>query len=90
MQAAKENLVRKQYLISSEQIKKLEVLAEEKGTSSGEIVRSAIDAYDPHGTTIDSEELMELVAIRLKEAITSTQQANAKVSETLERLSKNG
>ena len=76
------NFVRKQFLISESNIKKLERLAAEKSTSAADIVRLAIDAYDP-SEDIEMPELMELVEMRLKEAIESTKQASKKVSETL-------
>ena len=89
MQAAQESegLVRKQFLVSANNIKKLQSLAKARKTSAAEIVRLAIDAYEPHGAgNLDSEELMQLVSTRLKEAIESTQKANLKVTETLVQL----
>ena len=89
MNAAQESegLVRKQFLVSANNIKKLQSLAKARKTSAAEIVRLAIDAYEPHGAgNLDSEELMQLVSTRLKEAIESTQKANLKVTETLVQL----
>ena len=86
-----EKLVRKQFLISPSQIEKLNRLARNEGTSVAEMVRQAIDTYNPDATAIvdlDAPELMELVSQRLKEAITSTQKANRAVSNTLKKLSK--
>ena len=58
MQTAQTNLIRKQFLISESQIEKLDRLvkstkAQGKKTSAAEMVRNAIDAYDPDGTTND-------------------------------------
>jgi len=81
------NLVRKQYLISQRNIQKLEALASTQGTSAAEIVRQAIDAYDPHGAgDLDAPELMELVHQTLEDAITTTRRANRKVSKVLKVL----
>ena len=81
------NLVRKQFLISSKQLQKLSDLSASKGKSEAEIVRLAIDAYNPDISDIDSvPELLELVDLRLKEAILSTQQAGKVVSDTLNQL----
>ncbi len=86
-----EKLVRKQFLISPSQVEKLNRLAKDEGTSVAEMVRVAIDAYDPDMAVIadlDAPELIELVSQRLKEAITSTQKANRVLSNTLKKLSK--
>jgi predicted DNA-binding protein len=86
-----EKLVRKQFLISPGQIQKLDRLAKDEGTSAAEIVRNAIDTYDPNMAPfveLDAPELMELVSTRLKEAIASTQKANRTIDKTLKKLSK--
>ena len=86
-----ERLVRKQFLISPSQIKKLDRLAKDEGTSVAEIVRTAIDAYDPNIADFNDlgpPDLMELVSTRLKEAIASTRKANRTIDKTLKKLSK--
>ncbi len=90
MRTTQETLFRKQYLVTEEQIKKIERLAKAEGTSATEMVRQAIDAYDPdtQADSMDMAELIDLVHSRLKEAIQSTQEATRTVSETLEKLSK--
>ena len=85
-----EKLVRKQFLISPSQVEKLNRLARDEGTSVAQMVRQAIDTYNPDTAAIadlDASELMELASERLKEAITSTQKANRAVSNTLKKLS---
>jgi len=82
-----EKLIRKQFLVSSRQAKKLSSLAAVEGKSEAEIVRSAIDAFEPAGLSgTDAAELMDLVSQRLKEAVESTQQANQMVFNTLQEL----
>jgi len=86
-----EKLVRKQFLISPSQVKKLNRLARDEGTSVAEMVRVAIDSYNPDTAAIadlDAPELMELVSKRLKEAIASTKKANRTIEKTLKKLSK--
>ncbi len=84
---AQENLIRKQFLVSRSQISKLEQLANAKGTSAAEIVRLAIDAFDPDSMdAMNSDDLMELVSSQLKEAINSTREANEQVSKTLKLM----
>ena len=86
-----EKLVRKQFLISPSQIKKLDRIARNEGTSVAEIVRVAIDNYNPDNAPfadLNAPELMDLLSTRLKEAIASTQKANRKIDSTLKKLSK--
>ncbi len=81
------NLVRKQFLVSESNIEKLKLVASAQGSSVTEVVRKAIDAYDPTGAeTMEAPELMELVSEKLKEAIKSTKHANAVVSKTLKSI----
>lgn len=81
------NLIRKQFLVSTSQVEKLSSLSASEGKSEAEIVRLAIDAFDPkREEAIDAPELMALVSQRLKEAIRSTQQANNVVSSALKTL----
>ena len=85
---ASQNLVRKQYLMSNEQISKVDRLAKKTGASSAQIVRLAVEAYDPERirNEPDDTELMELVSARLKEAIKDTQQTRIKLEQTLQKL----
>ncbi len=83
-----QNLIRKQYLMSDENINKVDRLARQSGTSSAQIVRLAVDAYDPDGelNAINDSELMDLVASRLKEAIRETRRTRKKLDKTLTSL----
>ena len=86
---AQQNLIRKQFLVSPSQVTKLEQLASAKGTSAAEIVRLAIDAFElDDADTMNTDDLMELVACQLKEAICATQQANKAVAHSLQQLNK--
>lgn len=86
MQAA-QALVRKQYLVTEKNVKKLERIAKTKGTSATEIVRQAIDAFDPESfNSVGESELMDLVSARLKEAITDTRATRRRLSKTLSKL----
>jgi len=83
-----EKLVRKQFLISPSQVKKLNRLARNEGTSVAEMVRLSIDSYNPDAAAFDdlgARELMELVSKRLKEAIASTQKANRAIDKALKK-----
>ena len=86
MQAA-ENLVRKQYLIAPRQIEKLQVLAKKQKTSAAEIVRMAIDAFNPDvPAELNESELFDLVSARVKEAIADTAATRKRLNKTLALL----
>jgi len=83
MQAA-ENLVRKQYLIAPHQVDKLKVLASKQKTSAAEIVRMAIDAFNPDvPAELNESELFDLVSARVKEAIEDTATTRKRLKKTL-------
>ena len=85
--AAHGDLIRKQYLVSKSNVEKLEAIAATRGTSVTEVVRQAIDAYDPEGAAaIDAPDLMEVVASRLKEALKATRRANKRVNDAMAAL----
>lgn len=84
-----EKLVRKQFLISPSQIKKLDRIARNEGTSIAAIVRTAIDNYDPESaifSDMEASELLDLVSAQLKEAIASTRKTNRTIDKTLKKL----
>lgn len=82
-----ERLVRKQFMISLDQIKKLELLAKKEQTSAAEMVRKAIDAYNPTiPKDMDESELLELVSARVKEAIVDTQKTRSALTKTFKNL----
>ncbi|RTZ96682.1 MAG: hypothetical protein DSY90_09760 [Deltaproteobacteria bacterium] len=88
MQTITKPLVRKQYLISPEQVKKVSQLAEEKKVSAAEIVRKAISAYNPDfSTDIQESELLDLVCARVKEAIAETRKTRKHLENTLKKIS---
>ncbi len=83
-----EKMVRKQFLVSPAIVERLEQIAAKRGTSASEIVRLAIDSFDANtAEAMESPELMELVSVRLKEAIKSTRRARRTVNKTLKALS---
>ena len=88
MQTAKQTpLLRKQYLVTPDNVSKLEALAKANGTSATDIVRKAIDAYDPEGLDeLGETDLMSLVSQRLKETIKDTQATRRRLNKTLKKL----
>ncbi len=86
MQTA-ENLVRKQYLIAPQQVEKLQLIAKKQKVSAAEVVRMAIDAFNPDvPAEINEDELFNLVSARVKEAISETQATRKRLNETLAAL----
>ena len=80
-------LMRRQYLVTEENISKLEDISNAEGVSATEIVRRAIDAYHPNDADdLAAPELMELVSNRLKEAIADTQKTRRRLNKTLNKL----
>jgi predicted DNA-binding protein len=82
-----QTLVRKQFFISEKQTKKLEQIAKRENKSAAEIVRLAIDAYNPDALDdMEESELMELVSLRLKETIADTRKTRKRLNKTLKEF----
>lgn len=88
MQTAQHNnLIRKQFLVSESNVIKLEKIARSSGTSATEIVRRAIDAFEPESLHSQGEsDLIDLVSTRLQEAIADTRATRRKLEKSLEKL----
>jgi hypothetical protein len=89
-----QKLIRKQHLIYPSQVEKLRVLAEAENASASEMLRRAIDAFDPNtAADMRESELLELARIRVKEAINDTiatrKRAEATLKEIKERHARN-
>lgn len=82
---AQERLVRKQFLISSAQEAKLKQLAKDHGVSAGEMVRRAIDAYDPDGFSPEEEKILGAM---LDMAEKSVHSAIARTDATIKNMDK--
>ena len=86
MQEARDNLVRKQIMLSNSNISKLEKIAKEKGASVAEIVRLAVDNYNPNFDDMGDDEFMLLVSQRLKQAIKETERVSQRVQQTIKKF----
>jgi VIT1/CCC1 family predicted Fe2+/Mn2+ transporter len=84
------NLVRKQLMLSDNNIKKLERIAKEKKLSVASVVRTAIDSFNPDSIDLETSELMELVSSRLKEAIADTASTRKQLDKTLTEIENRG
>ncbi|VAW33518.1 hypothetical protein MNBD_GAMMA01-1686 [hydrothermal vent metagenome] len=89
MQTAKsELLVRKQIMLSNENLEKLSLIAKQKKTSVAHIVRNAVDSYEPDEKDVDElQELMELATQKLREAVEDTRATRKHLRKTLNNLS---
>lgn len=86
MKAAQENLVRKQIMLSNSNIQKLEKISNENGVSVAQVVRMAVDCYNPSAEDMGDQELMALVSRRLKVAIKETDRVSRRVNETIKSI----
>jgi membrane-bound ClpP family serine protease len=87
MSVTQSNLIRKQFLVTESNVKKLNQIASDRGTSATEVVRQAIDAYAPsEAETMEVPELINLVAERLKDAVKATRKANRRVKDAIATL----
>lgn len=86
MQATQNNLVRKQIMLSNSNISKLEKIAKERGASVAEIVRLAVEDYNPMLQDMGDQELMSLVSTKLQEAIKDTDRVSRKVRKTIKEF----
>ena len=75
-----EKLIRKQFLVSNENVLKLNSLAQKESVSAGEIVRRSILAYDP---SFDREKELEQLINQMGAAL---QKANETISRTQNKL----
>jgi predicted DNA-binding protein len=85
------NLNRKQILISAENAAKLAALSKNKSVSESEVIRRAIEAYDPEsGREQEAEAMLANVETALDAALQAVERANTQVEDTLTRLSDPG
>ena len=86
MQLTQDNLIRKQIMLSNSNISKLEKIAEERGASVAEIVRLAVDNYNPNIEDMGDQELMALVSKKLREAIKETDRVSRRINKTVKQF----
>ena len=84
------NLIRKQIMLSTDNIEKLDQLSKVRGTSAAEIVRLSIDSYNPDSMEIEENELLELVSERLQEAIQEAAKTRRRLNKALKTLELKG
>lgn len=90
MSVTANNLIRKQIMLSTDNIEKLDQLSKVRGTSAAEIVRLSIDSYNPDSMEIEENELLELVSERLQEAIQETAKTRRRLNKALKTLELKG
>lgn len=83
-------LVRKQFLVTKSNVKKIESIAKKQGASATEIVRKAIESFDPDSLDQVSggeQELLNLAVEGVNEAIKATRKTRLSLDKTLKKLS---
>ncbi len=79
-------LVRKHYLLSQDNIDKVEQLAEAEKCSAAEVVRKAIEAYAADHDDAALDALLDAVESSIADAVKSTKATNRKVERLLKGL----
>ena len=81
-------LHRKQYLVSSANLDKIAAIQASQGKSATQVVREAIEAYNPNSTDEDvlTPESVIFLQGEIKTAIAETQKANDRVEALLHKL----
>lgn len=88
MQTAKvEPLVRKQIMLSNENLAKLSLIAKKEKSSVAHIVRRAIDSYDPDAEDVELQLMIELLNTKLDDAIQDTIATREHLNKALSNLS---
>lgn len=84
-----QSLVRKQIMLSNENIRKLDLIAKTDKSSVAHVVRKAIDSYEPGAENEDAElvELVNLLNERLDKTLKDTESTQIMLSKTLKGLS---
>jgi Arc/MetJ-type ribon-helix-helix transcriptional regulator len=88
MEAQDNTLHRKQYLMGTQELSKIDEIRSRTSKSAAEVVRDAVRAYDPSSSDTEeiTPELVEFLSQELSTAIEATQAANAKVESVLGKL----
>ncbi len=85
-------LIKKNFYISAENIKKLTDIKNSSGQSAGETVRKAIDAFQTENT--EQSELISIALDKIKEATAASQKTIERVDAVIrkieERAGRNG
>ena len=87
-----QSLVRKQIMLSNENIKKLDLIAKKEKSSMAHVVRKAIDSYNPGAESEDAElvELVNLLNEKLEKTLADTEKTQSLLAQTLNGLSSRG
>ena len=80
-------MIRKQILIYPKQAKKIEALAKRKKTSAAEMMRQAIDAFNPDAMVDMAEsELFGLASAKVKKTLADTIAMRKRVTAALDKI----
>lgn len=82
-------LVRKQFLVTESHIEKIESIAKKQGTSATEVVRKAIDSFEPDSLIEVNEkqqELLDFAVDQVNEAIQLTKKTRRILNKNLKSM----
>lgn len=81
-------LLRKQYLVSGANVRKLNKISKAKSCSAAEVVRQAIDSYDPDNDEAELDQLVALMSESINEATSAVRSARKLIRKTKKDLDK--
>lgn len=84
-----DKLLKQTYRITQLQQKKLQSISRQSGASMSAVVRDAIDAYDPHRSENEEDEVFkELVSMLIRSATIDLRKVRERFEKTLDQMSK--
>jgi predicted DNA-binding protein len=81
-------LMRRQYLVTEDQVAKLDSLSKREGVSATEIVRRAIESYHPDRDDAELERLIDIMTESVREAVKEVRAARRLVHQANRDYSK--
>jgi predicted transcriptional regulator len=81
-------LMRRQYLVTEDQVAKLDSLSKREGVSATEIVRRAIESYHPDRDDAELERLIDIMTQSVREAVKEVRAARRLVHQANRDYSK--
>jgi predicted transcriptional regulator len=81
-------MLKKTFWITPKQLTILETIAKQKGSSMSAVARAAINAYDPHRSENEEDEVLkELVSMLIRSATVDLRKVRERFERVLDELS---
>lgn len=82
-------MLKKTFWMTPKQLTILQTIAEQKGSSLSAVARAAINAYDPHRSENEEDEVLkELVSMLIRSATVDLRKVRERFEKTLDQMSK--